>query len=270
MPTSGRPSPHTPSPPRRAAGWIWDIGLPTRRGVGHVFSSSHTSVESAERELADYVERTSGAPARRGAAQAQLQARVSAAVLAPQLRRHRTVGRVHRAAGGVGAGAGGAFGRHAERRNAGDARRHGHRRAPLQRLLHLSLGTGHRFPEAALRAEPARRRDFWRDNRTRRDPSPSGCASCWRFGGTSRLRVTICTASRKCFRRRVTSTCSMAWVSGPSRRGSRGARTMPIAPMNTSARRRSSRASCSGGCRRIATSSNTSGKTDCNALENHP
>ncbi|KHL25725.1 tryptophan halogenase [Croceibacterium mercuriale] len=37
------------------AGWIWDIGLPARRGVGHVFSSSHTSVEAAEQALRDYV-----------------------------------------------------------------------------------------------------------------------------------------------------------------------------------------------------------------------
>jgi tryptophan halogenase len=41
-------------------GWIWDIGLPRRRGVGHVYSSSHTSDESAERELRAYVERTGG------------------------------------------------------------------------------------------------------------------------------------------------------------------------------------------------------------------
>jgi hypothetical protein len=41
-------------------GWIWDIGLPTRRGVGHVYSSSHTSDEAAERELRRYVERTGG------------------------------------------------------------------------------------------------------------------------------------------------------------------------------------------------------------------
>ena len=39
-------------------GWIWDIGLPTRRGVGHVFSSAHTTVEAAERTLLDYVART--------------------------------------------------------------------------------------------------------------------------------------------------------------------------------------------------------------------
>jgi tryptophan 7-halogenase len=43
-------------------GWIWDIGLPTRRGVGHVYSSSHTSAESAERELLAYALRTSGKP----------------------------------------------------------------------------------------------------------------------------------------------------------------------------------------------------------------
>jgi hypothetical protein len=41
-------------------GWIWDIGLPTRRGIGHVYSSSHSSDEAAERELRAYVERTSG------------------------------------------------------------------------------------------------------------------------------------------------------------------------------------------------------------------
>jgi tryptophan halogenase len=44
----------------QSAGWIWDIGLPTRRGIGHVFSSGHTTVESAERALLDYVARTGG------------------------------------------------------------------------------------------------------------------------------------------------------------------------------------------------------------------
>lgn len=39
----------------QSAGWIWDIGLPTRRGVGHVFSSSHISAEEAERELRTYL-----------------------------------------------------------------------------------------------------------------------------------------------------------------------------------------------------------------------
>ena len=39
----------------QSAGWIWDIGLPTRRGIGYVFSSAHTTDEDAERELIDYV-----------------------------------------------------------------------------------------------------------------------------------------------------------------------------------------------------------------------
>jgi hypothetical protein len=45
----------------QSAGWIWDIGLPTRRGIGHVFSSAHTTPEAAERELLAYVARTPGA-----------------------------------------------------------------------------------------------------------------------------------------------------------------------------------------------------------------
>jgi len=39
----------------QAAGWIWDIGLPTRRGIGHVYSSAHTSDAEAERTLRAYV-----------------------------------------------------------------------------------------------------------------------------------------------------------------------------------------------------------------------
>jgi tryptophan halogenase len=39
----------------QSAGWIWDIGLPTRRGVGYVFSSRHISIDDAERELRDYL-----------------------------------------------------------------------------------------------------------------------------------------------------------------------------------------------------------------------
>lgn len=37
------------------AGWIWDIGLVHRRGVGHVYSSRHTSEEKATEQLAAYV-----------------------------------------------------------------------------------------------------------------------------------------------------------------------------------------------------------------------
>jgi tryptophan halogenase len=57
------PYPETDSPiashtiaTAHSAGWIWDIGLPTRRGVGCVYSSSHMSDEQAERELHSYLE----------------------------------------------------------------------------------------------------------------------------------------------------------------------------------------------------------------------
>ncbi|MBT0587413.1 tryptophan halogenase family protein [Alteromonas oceanisediminis] len=36
-------------------GWIWDIGLPTRKGVGYVFSSAHETLDGAERTLRNYV-----------------------------------------------------------------------------------------------------------------------------------------------------------------------------------------------------------------------
>jgi tryptophan halogenase len=39
----------------QSAGWIWDIGLPARRGVGYVYSSRHTSDEAAELELRRYI-----------------------------------------------------------------------------------------------------------------------------------------------------------------------------------------------------------------------
>ncbi len=37
------------------AGWVWDIGLPTRRGVGYVYSSAHSSDADAEQELRTYL-----------------------------------------------------------------------------------------------------------------------------------------------------------------------------------------------------------------------
>ncbi|MCW8196340.1 tryptophan 7-halogenase [Proteobacteria bacterium 005FR1] len=40
----------------QTAGWIWDIGLPSRRGVGHVYSSDHCSDEHAEAQLRAYIE----------------------------------------------------------------------------------------------------------------------------------------------------------------------------------------------------------------------
>ena len=52
------------------AGWIWDIGLQTRRGIGHVYSASHTSHEQAECDLRAYLHTSMGEQAE------QLQSRV--------------------------------------------------------------------------------------------------------------------------------------------------------------------------------------------------
>ncbi|MCQ8184723.1 tryptophan halogenase family protein [Parvularcula maris] len=41
------------------AGWVWDIALQTRRGIGHVFSSQHSSEEEARHALSDYLQRVS-------------------------------------------------------------------------------------------------------------------------------------------------------------------------------------------------------------------
>ena len=45
----------------QSAGWIWDIGLPTRRGIGHVYSSAHTTDEEAEHALQQYIRETGSA-----------------------------------------------------------------------------------------------------------------------------------------------------------------------------------------------------------------
>lgn len=37
------------------AGWIWDIGLEERRGIGHVYSAAHMDDEQAERDLRAYI-----------------------------------------------------------------------------------------------------------------------------------------------------------------------------------------------------------------------
>lgn len=47
-----------------AKGWIWDIGLPTRRGVGCVYSRAHASDDEAHAALQAYLDAT-GAPAER-------------------------------------------------------------------------------------------------------------------------------------------------------------------------------------------------------------
>ena len=49
----------------QSAGWIWDIGLPTRRGIGYVYSSAHTSDAAAEQALHQYIGQDHGATARK-------------------------------------------------------------------------------------------------------------------------------------------------------------------------------------------------------------
>jgi glycine/D-amino acid oxidase-like deaminating enzyme len=44
----------------QSAGWVWDIGLPTRRGTGYVYSSSHITEETAREELRRYLAATNG------------------------------------------------------------------------------------------------------------------------------------------------------------------------------------------------------------------
>lgn len=44
----------------QTSGWIWDIGLPTRRGVGHVYSSGHISENEATAQLEGYVRAIAG------------------------------------------------------------------------------------------------------------------------------------------------------------------------------------------------------------------
>jgi tryptophan halogenase len=50
---------HTISTAQKA-GWVWDIGLPTRRGVGYTYSSTHTDDESAAVELRAYIAQSIG------------------------------------------------------------------------------------------------------------------------------------------------------------------------------------------------------------------
>lgn len=43
------------------SGWIWDIGLPQRRGIGCVYASSFLDDKAAEGELRDYIARSASA-----------------------------------------------------------------------------------------------------------------------------------------------------------------------------------------------------------------
>lgn len=41
-------------------GWVWDIGLPSRRGVGHVYSSAHATDDQVADSLHSYIAATAG------------------------------------------------------------------------------------------------------------------------------------------------------------------------------------------------------------------
>lgn len=58
-PDPSQPLPSVTSATAVCSGWIWDIGLQTRRGVGHVYSSAHASEEQATATLRDYIGRVS-------------------------------------------------------------------------------------------------------------------------------------------------------------------------------------------------------------------
>jgi len=53
----------------RPAGWIWDIGLTARRGVGYVYSSRHGGDHQAQVVLEEYLQATSVSPGAIGSAQ---------------------------------------------------------------------------------------------------------------------------------------------------------------------------------------------------------
>lgn len=46
----------------QTAGWIWDIGLSSRRGIGSVYSSNHISEDQAHQELLNYLKPTVSEP----------------------------------------------------------------------------------------------------------------------------------------------------------------------------------------------------------------
>ncbi|MEM7280008.1 MAG: tryptophan halogenase family protein [Pseudomonadota bacterium] len=59
--TSNEPIASATRSTAQSAGWIWDIGLPSRRGVGYVYSNAHTSDEQAEQDLRKYIADTGNA-----------------------------------------------------------------------------------------------------------------------------------------------------------------------------------------------------------------
>lgn len=59
-PNKATPIPSTTLSTAQSAGWIWDIALPSRRGVGYAYSSKHISDDEAEKELRTYIAQSIG------------------------------------------------------------------------------------------------------------------------------------------------------------------------------------------------------------------
>lgn len=61
-PRENQALPSTTQSLAREAGWIWDIGLQGRRGVGYVHAREHASASQAEQTLREYVSASGGDP----------------------------------------------------------------------------------------------------------------------------------------------------------------------------------------------------------------
>ncbi len=136
------------------AGWIWDIGLPTRRGIGYVYSTNHTTDDAAEREIRDYIGPAHDKlsirkiPIRAGYRETFWKNNVVAVGLAAgflEPLEASAIVLIELSAKLI-----------AEQMPA-NRRGHGHSLGSLQRRHPLSLGAHHRLPEAALCADEAHR-----------------------------------------------------------------------------------------------------------------
>ena len=78
-----------------SSGWIWDIGLPTRRGVGMVYSSAFLSADQAELQLRKHIDNTLAQPSSQSTVAANTAASLSdaqrAAILKDITARHITL-----------------------------------------------------------------------------------------------------------------------------------------------------------------------------------
>ena len=142
------------------AGWLWDIGLPDRRGIGCVYASGFMSDERAD-EILRELYRAQGAWRGHGriaytTPPRSLPPGTAKSFWQRQCPRARPGGGFHRAARSLGHRDGRAVAARAGREFSRQPRRDGDPRAPVRRAVPLSLGPDHRFPQAALCAEPPR------------------------------------------------------------------------------------------------------------------